>query len=121
LGKALARIEAELRKARKKEADARSESIRANKEWKDAPPPEAFDTAKERADQEKNIEDLRVKAVAADEALQQATDTVSNLDSQRAALGAAAAAAWATAGASVSTRQQLNNLSTQDAIRSIPR
>jgi len=123
LGQALARIEAELRAARTKEAKAKE--VRDEKKLAFDKAPENFEVAKARGStadtREQFVEKARSRAVAAEEALQRASDTVSNLQSERAALGAAAVAAWASAGASVSTRQQLNNLKTLDAIRSIPR
>ena len=114
LGEALARIEAELRQARTKEADADRRRNVANETMRS----QQFQalSADQRAVQ-------RAQEVKAEADLQDARTTIRNLQSERATLraSAATAAAAAAAGSSLSTQQQLNNLITLDAIRDITR
>jgi hypothetical protein len=121
LGKALARIEAELKEARKANTAAKAD-VRAHEDKFALMKRDLGDRAPTTDDEKLQWTKLTEGLTRAQEQLKSSENKISGLEAQKVSLQASAAAvAAAGRGVAVSTEQQLNSLITLDAIRNIPR
>jgi hypothetical protein len=117
LGKALAGIQTELREARRQQDDAEAELDRIARDEKIV---KANKMQKSVNNVKKAMKELELSKTTTEKQLRGVKRTRRSLEAERADAVAALAAA-AAARPSVSAQQQLNNLTTIEAIRNIPR